>query len=157
MHEQSPLTELCSSLNVTTFTQWSTVGAGIGVCAWHWGTSPLPKWGFMLTTGFGAWLVVQALVVTVLAIVARTGANRASALALGYFGNFQPKLVARLLRAVAAFFGVAVVAALCWWDTGSLHARDVALIGARFSITLAYIWAGMTLLGRDLSQTPLAS
>lgn len=157
MRHQCAFPLLRSHFDTAAHLRWLSAGGVVGLCAWRWGGAPISAWGLQLVTGFGATLVVPLLLAIVLAIVARTRNNRAGTLAYGDFRNLQPWLLAKMLRAASAFMGVAAVATVCWYITGSAHALATALLGVWFAGVFAYCWAGMVIIADDLIQTRVAS
>lgn len=130
---------------------WFAAGMAVGLCAWKWGTLPVTAWALKIVTGYGATLVLPLGAAIILAIVARALNGRAGSLAYGDFLNLQPWLLSQLLRAASAFFGVVVVAVLCWRVTGSTSALISALLSLVLGSGLAYSWVGIVSITNDLA------
>ncbi|GJJ03411.1 hypothetical protein RugamoR64_39490 [Duganella rhizosphaerae] len=151
MVQESTLAVLRPHFHSSVSLRWFAAGTAVGIYAWEWGQSPLSAWALKLVTGFGALLVLPLCVVSILAIVALMSKNRMGVLAYGDFRNFLPWVLAKLLRSASAFFGVVVVAGVCWCVSGSVNALVVASLGSFLGGALAYCWGGMLLIAQDLA------
>lgn len=122
---------------------WFAAGLAIGLLGWTQGSSRLPSVGLKLTSGYGALLLLQVVLLVVLFLLARYARPVIARFAAGDFHNLQRGTLAGLTRAGGVLLGMATVAILCWGVTGSRNALASALIGGIIAAVLLWFSAGL--------------
>jgi hypothetical protein len=152
MARTSTLKILRPHFNMPASLSWFAVGLVVGMSAWVWGRSALPASALAIVSGFGGMLVLPLCVTGVLAIIALSMKNRVGYLAYGDFRNVLPWMLGQLLRSASVFFGLVVVAAVCWGVSGNGNALATAMLGMVLGGALTYCWGSLVLMSDELAN-----
>lgn len=129
---------------------WLLVGLVVGVFGWTDGNSWLVGLALKLTSGYGAFLLIQVSALALLSLLTRSGRPATARYALGDFHNLLRITLGGLTRASGVLLGVALVAAVCWCVTGSGNALVSALIGGFIASVLIWFWVCLRALENHL-------
>lgn len=128
--------------------RWLAIGAVVGIAADVWGDSWIPPLAMKVVSGIGLPSMCLVLLIVALYGLGRTHGT-AGRLARGDFENLFPWLHGNLMRATSVLLGLATVAAIAWWTSGSGSAAIVASLSLWFAIVYAWYWVCLAVVAEE--------
>lgn len=128
------------------------LGSTIGGLGWWQGDSRWPALAFQLLSGFGYPVLFIILALLLLSVMAFKGKGRPALFAYNDFYNIWPYVQATLIRIIAVFAGMIMVAGVCWSRTGSVSAMLAVLYGTVLLAVAVFYLVGMSSIAAGLAQ-----